>query len=154
MNEKTLIGQLEALCSGVPYLYTNLSNASALLGETLTQINWVGFYLMKDGELWLGPFRGKPACVRIQIGRGVCGTALKEDRTQRVEDVHRFPGHIACDAASRSELVIPLHAHGKTVGVLDIDSPVEGRFGAEDQKILEAFCRALERLLEDQFEQK
>ena len=152
MNEKTLIEQLRALTDGVPYLYANLANASALLYETLPQVNWVGFYLLKDGELWLGPFQGRPACVRIMIGKGVCGTAVKEDRTLRVDDVHEFPGHIACDAASRSELVIPLHAKGKTAGVLDIDSPAERRFTAEDQQILEAFCKELERLLEEQFE--
>jgi L-methionine (R)-S-oxide reductase len=115
----------------------NLAIASALLYNALPNINWVGFYLLKNGELILGPFQGKPACVHIPVGKGVCGTAVEHDATQIVPDVHGFEGHIACDADSASELVIPLHSEGKVIGVLDIDSPVQNRFSNEDANALE-----------------
>lgn len=142
-----LIAQAEGLIDGVPHLVANLANVSALIYTTLDALNWAGFYLAGDGKLVLGPFQGRPACIEIPWGRGVCGTAAKEDRTQLVPDVHAFPGHIACDCASRSEIVIPLHGGGKVIGVLDIDSPVEGRFGEEDRAGLEALCAVLERHL-------
>ena len=139
--------QLEALIHGVPHRIANLSNAAALLYNTLSGLNWAGFYLMENGVLILGPFQGKPACIEIPVGRGVCGTAVAEDRTQLVYDVHQFPGHIACDGASNSEIVIPLHDGGRIVGVLDIDSPHIGRFTEEDRAGLEAFAAILEREL-------
>lgn len=121
-----------------------LANASALVWETLERINWAGFYLVRGGRLVLGPFQGKPACIHIARGKGVCGTAWQEDRTLLVPDVHAFPGHIACDSASRSEIVIPIHSGGEVVAVLDIDSPFEARFDAGDREGLEAFVRVLE----------
>ncbi|MBQ9707925.1 MAG: GAF domain-containing protein [Firmicutes bacterium] len=121
-----------------------LANASALLWESIDRINWAGFYLMDQGSLLLGPFQGKSACIRIPVGRGVCGTAADEDRIVRVEDVHDFPGHIACDAASNSEIVIPIHAGGKVVGVLDIDSPETSRFDASDEEGLAKVVAAIE----------
>lgn len=136
--------QLAALVHGVPHRIANLSNAAALLYNTLPDLNWAGFYLMENGLLVLGPFQGKPACIEIQVGRGVCGTAAAEDRTQLVYDVHQFPGHIACDSASNSEIVVPIHGDGRIVGVLDIDSPRVGRFTEEDRAGLEAFVRVLE----------
>ncbi|MCF2617768.1 GAF domain-containing protein [Oscillibacter valericigenes] len=136
--------QLAALVHGVPHRIANLSNAAALLYNTLPDLNWAGFYLMENGLLVLGPFQGKPACIEIQVGRGVCGTAAAEDRTQLVYDVHQFPGHIACDSASNSEIVVPIHGDGRIVGVLDIDSPRVGRFTEEDRVGLEAFVRVLE----------
>lgn len=136
--------QLAALVHGVPHRIANLSNAAALLYNTLPDLNWAGFYLMENGLLVLGPFRGKLACIEIQVGRGVCGTAAAEDRTQLVYDVHQFPGHIACDSASNSEIVVPIHGDGRIVGVLDIDSPRVGRFTEEDRVGLEAFVRVLE----------
>ena len=139
--------RLAALIRGVPHTTANLANAAALLHESLEAVNWAGFYLAQGDLLVLGPFQGKPACIEIPFGRGVCGTAARLDQTQRVEDVHRFPGHIACDAASASEIVIPLHAGGKVVGVLDIDSPEPGRFSAADQAGLERFARLLEQEL-------
>ena len=122
----------------------NLANASALLFQTLADINWAGFYLMEDGLLVLGPFQGRTACIEIRPGRGVCGTAAAQDQTLVVDDVRQFPGHIACDCASRSEIVVPLHGDGRVVGVLDIDSPLTGRFTAEDRAGLEAFAAILE----------
>ena len=136
--------QLAALVHGVPHRIANLSNAAALLYNTLPDLNWAGFYLMENGLLVLGPFQGKPACIEIQVGRGACGTAAEEDRTQLVYDVHQFPGHIACDSASNSEIVVPIHGDGRIVGVLDIDSPRVGRFTEEDRVGLEAFVRVLE----------
>lgn len=136
--------QLAALVHGVPHRIANLSNAAALLYNTLPDLNWAGFYLMENGLLVLGPFQGKPACIEIQVGRGVCGTAAAEDRTQLVYDVHQFPGHIACDSASNSEIVVPIHGDGRIVGVLDIDSPRVGRFTEEGRVGLEAFVRVLE----------
>lgn len=140
-----LAKQLDALLTGETDTIANLSNASALLNVFLTDINWVGFYVMKEGELVLGPFQGLPACVRIPVGRGVCGTAVSENKTMLVEDVHAFPGHIACDAASNSEIVIPLRKNGEVVGVLDIDSPLKARFSLEDQAGLEHFVAVLEK---------
>jgi L-methionine (R)-S-oxide reductase len=138
-----LTKQLDALLTGEQDLIANLSNASALLNQFLEDINWVGFYLLKDNELVLGPFQGLPACVRIPIGRGVCGTAVSKKQTIVVEDVHAFPGHIACDAASKSEIVIPLIKNDEIIGVLDIDSPIEARFTQEDQVGLERFVTTL-----------
>ena len=140
--------QLTALIRGVPHFIANLSNASALLFSALEDINWAGFYKMTDGILVLGPFQGKTACIRIPVGRGVCGTAVAQNATQLVPDVHAFPGHIACDSASRSEIVVPIHVQGAIWGVLDIDSPFENRFSSGDQEGLEAFVRILEAALE------
>lgn len=139
----TLSKQLDALLAGETNTVANLSNASALLNQFLTDINWVGFYWMKDGQLILGPFQGLPACFSIPVGRGVCGTAVAEKRTMLVEDVHAFPGHIACDAASNSEIVIPLMKNGEVIGVLDIDSPSKARFTTGDQAGLEQFVETL-----------
>ena len=107
---------------------------SALIYESMDRLNWAGFYMMDKGSLLVGPFQGRPACIRIEIGKGVCGTAVKEKKIQRVADVHAFPGHIACDAASRSEIVLPIRSGGRIVGVLDIDSPEPERFSEEDEK--------------------
>ena len=139
--------QLKALIEGERHPLPNLANASALLWQEMPDINWVGFYKMENGILVLGPFQGKPACVKINVGKGVCGTAVAEDKVQLVYDVHDFPGHIACDCASNSEIVVPIHVHGEIWGVLDIDSPLIGRFTQEDQKGLEAFVRSLEQVL-------
>ena len=138
-----LNSQLKALLEDEVHLIPNLSNASALLGNALANINWAGFYLMHNNELLLGPFQGKPACVHIAIGKGVCGTAVSLNKTQLVEDVHEFPGHIACDSASQSEIVIPLRHNDKIVGVLDIDSPILARFDLADQVGLETFANIL-----------
>ncbi|MBM7706872.1 GAF domain-containing protein [Chryseomicrobium aureum] len=138
-NYALLAKQLDALLDGETNQIANLSNASALLNQFLDDTNWVGFYLMQDGELVLGPFQGLPACVRIAVGRGVCGTAVEKNETLRIEDVHAFPGHIACDAASNSEIVIPLVKDGEVIGVLDIDSPSKARFTEVDQAGLETF---------------
>ena len=142
-NYSLVIKQLKALIADEPNFVANLANASALLNQFLTDINWVGFYVTEGTELVLGPFQGLPACVRIQFGRGVCGTAAAEQRTLRVADVHQFPGHIACDAASQSEIVIPLIVNGSVIGVLDIDSPMKDRFDAEDETYLQQFVDAL-----------
>ena len=139
-----LLDQLAALVSGVPHRTANLANASALLYNSLDRLNWAGFYLAEDGKLVLGPFQGKPACIEIPFGKGVCGTAYSTNTVQRVPDVHAFPGHIACDSDSRSEIVIPIHQAGHVIGVMDIDSPVPDRFGPEDQELLEEFVRILE----------
>ena len=144
---KELILQLKALTEGVPYPTANLANASALLWQHLENINWAGFYIMEQGALVLGPFQGKPACIRIPVGKGVCGTAAAEDRTQLVADVHQFPGHIACDGASNSEIVVPIRKDGQVWGVLDIDSPLFGRFTTDDREGLENFVKALETAL-------
>lgn len=135
---------LAALVEGVPHPVANLANASALLWDTLPDLNWAGFYLLEDQTLVLGPFQGKVACIEIPVGRGVCGTAVKEDRTQLVPDVHKFPGHIACDSASNSEIVVPLRKNGTVIGVLDIDSPLFDRFSDEDRAGLEAFAAIIE----------
>ena len=136
--------QIAALTDGVPYLIANLANASAVLNEALTDINWVGFYLVQDGKLVLGPFQGKTACIEIPCGRGVCGTAMAKNETQLVYDVHQFPGHIACDSASNSEIVIPLRKNGQVVAVLDIDSPSIGRFDEADREGLEQVAKIIE----------
>ena len=132
-----LSNQLDALLTGESNLYANLSNASALLNQFFDRINWVGFYLMEDGELVLGPFQGLPACVRIAVGKGVCGTAVENKESIIVPDVHAFPGHIACDAASHSEIVVPIIKDDVVLGVLDIDSPELNRFSEEDRVGLE-----------------
>ena len=142
-----LIEQLSALTEGVPHPVANLANAAALLWQSLKNINWAGFYLLEEDVLVLGPFQGKPACIEIPMGRGVCGTAAARDCTLVVPDVHEFPGHIACDAASAAEIVIPLHRDGRVIGVLDIDSPLRGRFTEEDRAGLEAFAACLERAM-------
>jgi L-methionine (R)-S-oxide reductase len=134
---RLLLQQMEALLEGEHDWAANLANAAALLNGALREVNWVGFYRMVNGELLLGPFQGKPACVHIAVGRGVCGTAVQRNTVQIVPDVHRFAGHIACDSGSASELVIPLRQGEKIVGVLDIDSPVIDRFGEEDARALE-----------------
>lgn len=139
--------QLQSLVMGVPYPVANLANASALLNQALRDINWVGFYLCQDGKLVLGPFQGKTACIEIPFGRGVCGTAVAKDETQLVYDVHQFPGHIACDSASNSEIVIPLHKDGAVAAVLDIDSPLVGRFTEADKTGLELLVPVLESIL-------
>lgn len=139
--------QLKAICENAPYLITNLSNASALLYSSLEDLNWAGFYLMQEGKLILGPFQGKTACTTIEVGRGVCGTAVKEHKTMLVPNVHEFPGHIACDCASNSEIVIPIRIDNKIFGVLDIDSPRLNRFSEEDKIGLEAFVAELERII-------
>jgi GAF domain-containing protein len=141
---QSLTVRLAALLEGERDMIANLANASALLNEELPDLNWVGFYLRRGAELVLGPFQGNPACVTIPWGRGVCGTAAAKDETQLVPDVHRFPGHIACDSASRSEIVVPLHRDGEVVGVLDIDSPVPGRFTPADREGLEALVVLME----------
>ncbi len=135
---------LKGLISGVPYFTANLANAAALLYNSLSDINWSGFYLMQDGKLVLGPFQGKPACIEIAVGRGVCGTAVARGSTILVENVHEFEGHIACDSASNSEIVIPIRKNGVIIGVLDIDSPTIGRFTETDREGLEEFVRILE----------
>ena len=147
VNYGLLCEQLRALTEGIPYEVANLANASALLWETLEGINWAGFYKMTGGQLVLGPFQGKTACIVIPVGRGVCGTAVAEDATQLVPDVHRFPGHIACDCASNAEIVVPIHVNGAIWGVLDIDSPHFGRFTEEDRAGLEEFVKVLETVL-------
>ena len=150
MTEKDyreLVRQAAALVKDVPHVTANLANISSLIYHTLPEINWAGFYLDQGGVLVLGPFQGKPACIEIAYGKGVCGTAAAEDKTQLVPDVHRFSGHIACDSASRSELVIPLHRNGRVIGVLDIDSPVESRFSEEDRAGLEALAAVVEQCL-------
>ena len=148
VNYEQVIRRLQQLTADIPYEIANLANASALLWAALPEINWVGFYKMVDGQLVLYPFQGKTACVRIQVGKGVCGTAVAEDATQLVPDVHQFPGHIACDCASNSEIVVPIHVNGEVWGVLDIDSPVLDRFSTEDREGLEAFVKLLEEILE------
>jgi L-methionine (R)-S-oxide reductase len=132
-----LLEHARALLAGERDPIANAANLSALVFHGLPDLNWAGFYFMKDGELVLGPFQGKPACVRIAVGRGVCGTAVAEGKTQLVPDVHAFPGHIACDSASNSEVVVPIRVNGKIVGVLDIDSPSLGRFSEADARALE-----------------
>ncbi|WP_017473414.1 GAF domain-containing protein [Amphibacillus jilinensis] len=146
-NYQLLLKQLEALIEDEQDQIANLSNSSALLNQFLDQVNWVGFYLMKDDELILGPFQGLPACVHIQIGKGVCGTAVSERATQRIANVHQFLGHIACDAASQSEIVIPIIKNNEVIGVLDIDSPIVDRFDELDQKYLEKFVEILQKYL-------
>ena len=136
--------QLRALTQGVPHFVANLANASALLWHSMEDLNWAGFYLMEGGQLVLGPFQGKTACIEIPVGKGVCGTAVAQKATQLVPDVHAFPGHIACDCASNSEIVVPIFKNGEVVAVLDIDSPSLGRFDETDRAGLEQFVKVLE----------
>lgn len=143
VNYNELCASLRGLTDGVPHKIANLANASALLWSALEDINWAGFYLMENGQLVLGPFQGKPACIEISIGRGVCGTAAQQKKTLVVPDVHAFPGHIACDGASNSEIVIPLMRGDEVFGVLDIDSPVFDRFSEADREGLESFAAIL-----------
>jgi GAF domain-containing protein len=142
-----VISQLRSLSEDETDGTAILANASALLNQFLSDINWVGFYLWKEDELVLGPFQGLPACIRIAYGKGVCGTAVKERKTQRIADVHAFPGHIACDAKSLSEIVIPIMKNENVYGVLDIDSPIKDRFDTADEEYLEKFVRELEKYL-------
>ena len=141
---ETMNAALSGLVEGIPHAITNMANASALIFDMMEGLNWAGFYVMKDGRLVLGPFQGKPACIEIPIGNGVCGTAVSENRTLVVDNVHEFEGHIACDCASNSEIVVPLRRKGRVIGVLDIDSPLFGRFDESDRAGLEEFARILE----------
>lgn len=150
MDYGLLCAQVRALAETERWYVPLMANAAALLFDSMANLNWAGFYLMRGGQLVLGPFVGKVACIHIPLGRGVCGAAAREDRTQRVANVHAFPGHIACDGASNSEIVIPLHKNGEVVGVLDIDSPVLDRFDEADQEGLEAFARVIEEMAEIQ----
>jgi len=140
-----MYSQIESLTDGISHPIANLANTAALLWQGMPDINWCGFYLMDKGALMLGPFCGLPACIRIPLGRGVCGTAAARDEVQRVYDVHDFPGHIACDSASNSEIVIPIRFGGKVIGVLDIDSPITGRFDETDEEQLTRIVSLLEQ---------
>lgn len=144
---EALIAQADALTSGVPHRISNLANVSALIFDAMDDLNWAGFYLLEGETLVLGPFQGKPACIEIPVSRGVCGAAVREDRSQLVPDVHAFAGHIACDSASRSELVVPLHKGGAVIGVLDLDSPSPARFTEADRTGMERLARVLEQNL-------
>lgn len=146
---ESLNRQALALLEGEDDLVAAMANFSALLNDNLTELNWVGFYVMRGEQLVLGPFQGKVACTRIPLGKGVCGTAAYTDQTQRVADVHQFDGHIACDSASNSEIVVPVRANGKVVAVLDIDSPIFDRFDEDDQKGLELLVKSFENCLFD-----
>ena len=148
-NYDELNAQLQSLIEGVPHRIANLANASALLWQGLADLNWAGFYLRQGDRLVLGPFQGKPACIEIPLGRGVCGTAAASGQTQRVENVHAFPGHIACDGASNSEIVVPVRPAGETVAVLDLDSPLFARFTEADEKGLERFAGILAEAWKD-----
>ena len=147
MDHALLCAQLRSLADEDAHYIPLLANASSLLNDALNDVNWVGFYLMRNGRLVLGPFQGRLACVHIDLNRGVCGAAARLDQTQRVPDVHAFPGHIACDAASRSEIVVPIHRDGRVCAVLDIDSPLPDRFTEADQAALEAVVRTLEAVV-------
>lgn len=144
---EALIAQADALTNGVPHPIANLANISALIFDTLEDLNWAGFYLLEGETLVLGPFQGKPACIEIPVSRGVCGAAVRENRSQLVPDVHAFAGHIACDSASRSELVVPLRKNGAVFGVLDLDSPSRARFTEADREGMERLAAVLERNL-------
>ena len=139
-----LAGQAKEMLEAEPWYASALSNISALVMAMVPDLNWAGFYLMRNGKLTVGPFQGKPACIHIAPGKGVCGTAAQRDETVLVPDVHEFPGHIACDGASASEIVVPVHAEGRVAAVLDIDSPVKGRFTEEDREGLEKLVKVLE----------
>jgi len=141
---------VKSLIEGEPDLIANLANVSALLFNGLDDVNWAGFYLYKDDQLVLGPFQGQPACIRIPLGKGVCGTAAATKTVQRIDDVHTFDGHIACDAASNSEIVIPIVIHNKLVGVLDIDSPIYSRFDEQDEQGLMAIVELFQQVMESQ----
>ena len=144
---RDLLLAVEGLTSGEPDAIANMANVAALIWETLPDLNWAGFYRNVDGELVLGPFQGRPACIRIPFGQGVCGAAAQTLQVQRVEDVHAFPGHIACDAASASELVVPIVHDGKLIAVLDLDSPSPSRFTEEDEAGCVAVCELLAKIL-------
>lgn len=144
---EALIAQADALTNGVPHRISNLANVSALIFDAMDDLNWAGFYLLEGETLVLGPFQGKPACIEIPVSRGVCGAAVREDRSQLVPDVHAFAGHIACDSASRSELVVPLRKGGAVIGVLDLDSPSLARFTEADRTGMERLARVLEQNL-------
>ena len=144
MNYEMLCAQLYSLAEADGWYVPLMANAAALLYDALEDVNWAGFYLLRDDRLVLGPFQGKVACIHIPMGKGVCGTAAERDETQVVPDVHAFPGHIACDSASNAEIVLPIHRDGGVVAVLDIDSPVIGRFTEADRAGLEGFVRVLE----------
>ncbi len=140
--------QVEALAEDVKWDITLFANVSALLYEAMDKVNWAGFYILKEEELLLGPFQGKAACMCIPVGKGVCGTAVKEKRILRIDDVHPFKGHIACDSASNSEIVLPIYRNDSVFGVLDIDSPIRGRFSEEDEKGLGEIVKSIERIME------
>lgn len=140
--------QLEALSESSKNYIPLLANASALISQSMEDLNWAGFYLVRNDALLLGPFQGKTACVNIEKGKGVCGTAFEKDETQLVKNVHEFPGHIACDSASNSEIVVPIHKDGNVVAVLDIDSPSLNRFDENDREGLESFVKTLESVIE------
>lgn len=143
---KSLLDQVQALIGDESDAVANMANCAALLFHSLPEVNWVGFYLLKEAQLVLGPFQGRPACIRIPLGRGVCGTAAEQQKTLRIANVDEFPGHIACDAASKSELVLPLkRASGELIGVLDLDSPIRDRFDEEDERGLQAIAQIVER---------
>ena len=141
---RLIAAQVRAFAEEEPFYVPLLSNVSALLFESLPDVSWAGFYLKREGQLVLGPFQGKPACIHIPFGRGVCGTAFSEDRPVRVENVHLFPGHIACDSASNSEIVLPIRTDGEPIGVLDLDSTVFSRFSEEDEEGLQLVVKAIE----------
>ncbi len=142
-----LLGQAEELIRDDKWEITSYANISALIYVGMNDLNWVGFYLIRDGELQLGPFQGKPACTRIPLGKGVCGTAAEKCEVIRVADVHSFPGHIACDSASASEIVLPILRGGQIIGVLDIDSPVKDRFSLDDEKFLRELVSIIEKYI-------
>ena len=142
-----LAAQIKSLAEDEPHYIPVMSNASALLFENMEDLNWAGFYIMNKGSLMLGPFQGKVACIRIEVGKGVCGTAVAQDATQLVKDVHQFPGHIACDSASNSEIVVPIQLNGEFFGVLDIDSPGFDRFNEKDKEGLVALVKAMEKVM-------
>ena len=147
MNSAMILQQAEEIINAEPWYVAAMSNLSSLIMESLSDLNWAGFYLFRDRKLVVGPFQGKPACIHIPVGRGVCGTVVAEDRIQVVPDVHLFPGHIACDCASESEIVIPIHRDGKIMAVLDIDSPVKNRFSDEEAAMLSDLVRMMEQKL-------
>ena len=144
-NYALLLQQVEGILEAEPWYTAALSNLSALIADSMEELNWAGFYLIRKGMLVVGPFQGKPACIHIPVGKGVCGTAVREDQIQVVPDVHAFPGHIACDSTSASEIVIPIHSGGEIRAVLDLDSPIKGRFSAEDAAGLAALVRLIEQ---------
>lgn len=146
---ESLIKEAQSLISGVNHLYSNLANLSALINGALSDVNWVGFYLLEGDKLVLGPFQGKPACIEIPVGRGVCGTSVEKDETMVVRDVHEFKGHIACDSESNSEIVVPIHHNNKVVMVLDIDSTKIARFTEYDKTNLESLVKMIEIELKD-----
>ena len=147
VDYKLLAAQIRETLQAEPWYVPALSNVSALLMESLPDLNWAGFYVLREGRLVLGPFQGKPACIHISLGKGVCGTAFQKDELQNVPDVHAFPGHIACDSASASEMVIPLHADGKPIAVLDLDSPLLNRFTEADATGLQQAAKVIEQLV-------